>query len=217
MRLPPSPSMATAIASGDLREVRREQRKESLERRQRDASILVFDGSTSLPIDIDLRGTVDDVLARLPDDRRLLPATEDSIPHSALRGPGRPKLGVVAREITLAAAALGVAGAAKRRRVGRNPQTGRGSPTQPCEQGPSHPQAQEAAYRFISVMAGNAPHYEDAIRALFAGDRNRFRKIDCRTGPLRCARPCLANRLAERAFRHETQAARRLIPPETNR
>ena len=30
--------------------------------------------------------------------------------------------------------------------------------------------AQEAAYRFMSAMAGNRPNFEDAIRALFAGD-----------------------------------------------
>ena len=37
--------------------------------------------------------------------------------------------------------------------------------------------AQEAAYRFMSAMAGNKPHYEDAIRALFAGDAARFEKL----------------------------------------
>ncbi|MCC8943368.1 DUF2239 family protein, partial [Bradyrhizobium sp. Arg68] len=34
--------------------------------------------------------------------------------------------------------------------------------------------AQDAAYRFMTTMAGNRPHYEDAIRALFAHDRRRF-------------------------------------------
>ena len=33
-------------------------------------------------------------------------------------------------------------------------------------------QAQEAAYRFMSAMAGNKPHYEEAIRALFAAMRH---------------------------------------------
>jgi hypothetical protein len=37
--------------------------------------------------------------------------------------------------------------------------------------------AQEAAYRFMSVMAGNRPHYEEAIRALFANDASRFEKL----------------------------------------
>ena len=34
--------------------------------------------------------------------------------------------------------------------------------------------AQDAAYRFMTTMAGNRPNYEDAIRALFAHDRRRF-------------------------------------------
>jgi hypothetical protein len=61
-------------------------------------------------------------------------------------------------------------------------------------------QAQEAAYRFMSVMAGNRPHYEDAIRALFAGDPAGFDQLiagwpaDVRDH---------VSRLAERAFRHD--------------
>ena len=34
--------------------------------------------------------------------------------------------------------------------------------------------AQESAYRFMSAVLGNQPHFEDATRALFAGDRDRF-------------------------------------------
>ena len=37
--------------------------------------------------------------------------------------------------------------------------------------------AQEAAYRFMSAMAGNAPHFEAAIRALFADDAAGFEKL----------------------------------------
>src|SRR5258707_11535107 len=85
------------IASGDLREVARAA-KQMLDRRD-DASVLVFDGRTSGPVEIDFRGTVDDVLARLPDIAAGPAAEEAALP--AARGPGRPKLGVVAREITL--------------------------------------------------------------------------------------------------------------------
>ncbi len=186
------------IASGDLREVARAA-KETLER-HKDASILVFDGSTSLPIEIDLRGTVEDVLARLPETAGAL-ATEDSA-HPALRGPGRPKLGVVAREITLLprhwewlAQQSGGASVAIRKLV---------EEARRSHESRDHlRQAQEAAYRFISVMAGNRPYYEDAIRALFAGDPTDFGKLiadwpaDVREH---------ANRLAQRAFHHETQA-----------
>ncbi len=34
--------------------------------------------------------------------------------------------------------------------------------------------AREAAYRFLSAMAGNLPGYEEALRALFSGDDARF-------------------------------------------
>ena len=37
--------------------------------------------------------------------------------------------------------------------------------------------AQEAAYRFMSTMAGNRPHFEEAIRALFANDAPRFEQL----------------------------------------
>ncbi len=35
-------------------------------------------------------------------------------------------------------------------------------------------QAREAAYRFMSAMAGDLPGFEEASRALFAGNRERF-------------------------------------------
>jgi hypothetical protein len=36
---------------------------------------------------------------------------------------------------------------------------------------------QDAAYRFMSAMAGNRPHFEEAIRALFAPNPARFREL----------------------------------------
>ena len=38
-------------------------------------------------------------------------------------------------------------------------------------------QAQDAAYHFMSAMAGNLPHFEEASRALFADDRRRFDEL----------------------------------------
>ena len=86
------------IATGGLREVARAA-KQTLDRRK-DASVLLFDGMTGGPIDLDFRGTVDDVLARLPDMADASGTAEDTA-APAPRGPGRPKLGVVAREVTL--------------------------------------------------------------------------------------------------------------------
>ena len=159
------------IAAGDLREVARAA-KATLDRRS-DAAILIFDGRTSAPIDLDFRGSIDDVLAHLPESP---PAVEDGAAPSAPRGPGRPKLGVVAREVTLLprhwdwlALQRGGASVAIRRLVEQARRSGddRDRPRQ----------AQEAAYRFMAAMAGNRPHYEEAIRALFAPDPARFEKL----------------------------------------
>lgn len=158
------------IAAGDLRDVARAAR-EILDRRK-DAAILVFDGVTSGPIDIDFRGTVADVQARLP---QAAGAVANAGP-SAPRGPGRPKLGVVAREVTLLprhwdwlAQQAGGASVALRKLVDAARRTG--------EDGDRIRRAQEAAYRFMSAMGGDKPHYEDAIRALFANDPARFEKL----------------------------------------
>ncbi len=163
-------------------------------------SILVFDGASSGPIEIDFRGTVEQVLARLPDLTRVPAALDDAPP--APRGPGRPRLGVVAREITLLprhwdwlARQPGGASVAIRRLVEEARRTG--------EDKDRLRQAREAAYRFMSVMAGNKPHYENAIRALFAGDPARFEEliagwpIDVRNH---------VSQLAERAFRRDVPA-----------
>lgn len=156
------------IGAGSLRDVARAAR-EALER-HKDASILIFDGKTSAVVDIDLRGSVDDVVARIP------PAEAPAAAVVAPRGPGRPKLGVVAREITLLprhwdwlAQQKGGASVAIRKLVD--------AARRANEDGDRIRLAQEAAYRFMSTMAGNRPHFEEAIRALFAGDSGRFGKL----------------------------------------
>ena len=187
------------IASGDLHDVARAA-KQKLDRRK-DASILVFDGRNSGPVEIDLRGSLDDVLARLPDIADVRAADDDAA-SPAPRGPGRPKLGVVAREVTLLprhwewlARQSGGASVALRKLVEAARRTGEG--------GDRLREAQEAVYRFMSVMAGNRPHYEGAVRALFAGDCRGFEKliaewpVDVRDHTAK---------LAERAFDREPRA-----------
>jgi len=156
------------IAAGSRDEVARAA-KQSIDQ-GKGAAILIFDGRTSALVDIDFRGSVDDVLARLPKPER--PADEEAAP-AAPRGPGRPKLGVVAREITLLprhwdwlAQQKGGASVAIRKLVD---EARRSSGDRDRTR-----LAQDAAYRFMTTMAGNRPHYEDAIRALFAHDRRRF-------------------------------------------
>jgi len=128
--------------------------------------ILVFDTVTSRPIDFDLRGEAADILARLAPK----PVAGDAtIPAR----PGRPKLGVVAREVTLLprhwdwlASQPGGASVTLRKLVeaARRQQGGDAA----------RRQAQESTYRFMSAMTGNEAGFEEATRALFTGDRDRF-------------------------------------------
>lgn len=158
------------IASGDRREVARAV-KETLDQ-AREASIIIFDGNTSATIEIDFRGSMAEILARLPDGASA-PVRAEAAAEPTPRGPGRPKLGVVAREVTLLprhwewlARQPGGASVAIRKLVEQASRT--------HEDKDRIRQAQEAAYRFMSVTSGNKPHYEEAIRALFAGDATGF-------------------------------------------
>jgi len=158
------------IASGSFRNVVGAA-KAALDRRK-DASILVFDGGTGRPIDIDFRGAIDDVVARRPELSEVPGAAEEAA-ASAPRGPGRPKLGVVAREVTLLprhwqwlAQQPGGASVALRKLVDE------------ARRGGEHKdrirEAREATYRFMSAISGNRPHFEDAICALFADQAAHF-------------------------------------------
>lgn len=123
------------------------------------AALLVFDAVSGAVVDLDLRGTEVDVVGRLP-----APPSADAIKR------GRPKLGVVAREVTLlprhwewlaqqkggASVTLrALVDAARKAEASAEPAKAR----------------MEAAYRFMAAMAGDLPGFEEAVRALFAGDR----------------------------------------------
>jgi hypothetical protein len=159
-----------SIASGDLRGVVRAA-KQALDRAAK-ASILIFDGATSAPVEIDFRGSIADVLARLPESSGTQEATEEAA-QVPPRGPGRPKLGVVAREVTLLprhwewlAQQSGGASVALRKLVDEARRANKDKDR--------IRQAQEAAYRFIAAMAENKPHVEEAARALFSGNAAQF-------------------------------------------
>jgi hypothetical protein len=139
------------------------------------ASVLIFDDLTSRPIELDLRGSASDVLARLVDqpDRKARQTEPASDEPTAARGRGRPKLGVVAREVTLLPrhwewlnGQPGGASVALRKLV----DAARGA----SEGKDRMRQAQEAAYRFMTAMAGDLAGYEEATRALYANDAARF-------------------------------------------
>jgi hypothetical protein len=135
--------------------------------------IVIFDDATGRPIDLDLRGTEQDIVARLrePASNAETAAEDPSAPEP--RGRGRPKLGVVAREVTLLprhwdwlAGQPGGASVALRKLV-EEARRASGNRDRSCA-------ARDAAYHFMAVMAGNLAGFEEASRALFADDRRRF-------------------------------------------
>ena len=132
----------------------------------RGAQVLVFDATTGRVTDLDLRGDATAIRAR-----HVPQAPQTLTPEP--RGRGRPKLGVTAREVTLLprhwdwlAAQPGGASVTLRKLV----EAARRS--QP--QAEAARAARAAAYRFLAALAGDLPGYEEALRALFAGDRDGF-------------------------------------------
>ncbi|GLQ98723.1 DUF2239 family protein [Dyella mobilis] len=140
--------------------------------RDRAEPILIFDDSTGRSIDIDTRGTDEDIFARYPAEPAGSEGRSPSI-ADAPRGRGRPKLGVVAREVTLLprhwewlalqpggpSVALRKLVEEGRRKYGERDQSRA---------------AQERAYHFMSAMAGDLPGFEEASRALFANEEAKF-------------------------------------------
>ena len=150
----------TRLASGALAEVV-PLAKAALERDPA-ASILIFNDDDARQIEVDWRGSIEAVLARLT-----------VRPDTPARGVGRPKLGVTAREVTLLprhwdwlAAQPGGASVTLRKLVEEARRANAGEDLRR--------QAQESAYRFMTVMAGDRPGFEEATRALFAGDAVKF-------------------------------------------
>ena len=127
--------------------------------------LLVFDDNTGRVMELDLRGSLQDVLQRLG-------PSENSTSKPAARG--RPKLGVTPREVTLLpshwewlATQPGGASATLRRLV----DTARRSGSDQLRQ------LQEAARRVMLALAGDLPEFDEATRAFYAGDFDRFEQI----------------------------------------
>lgn len=174
----PEPVRATAfagsrlIASGPLEDVARI----ALGSSTAEVTVLVFDDRTGRVLDIDSRMA----------EPQALPA----------RRPGRPKLGVVAREVTLLprhwewlSRQPGGASVALRKLVDEARRTYAAED--------ARREAREACYAFMSTMAGDEPGFEEAARALFAGSRDRFEE-ELQAWPRDIAKH--ARRLAEPTF-----------------
>jgi hypothetical protein len=138
--------------------------------------VLIFSDDTGRSVDVDIRGTDAEVFARLaaPAPTAVnLPSETSDAESGETRGRGRPRLGVVAREVTLLprhwewlAAQPGGASVVLRKLV---EEARRASGDQEARR-----KAQERAYHFMSAMAGDMAGFEEASRALFANDKARF-------------------------------------------
>lgn len=153
------------LASGDLAEATLAVK--AAEEQGVPAPLLVFDDASGEVVDVDTRGSAEDIIARLG-----TAAAADA--RQRPRGRGRPKLGVTAREVTLL----------PRHWDWLNRQPGGASVTlrKLVEAARRSDQAglveaRDAAYRFISALAGDLPGFEEATRALFAGKRQRFESL----------------------------------------
>lgn len=137
---------------------------------------LTFNDTSGAVIDLDLRGTTAEIVTRLTERgelEALAARTRGELAGAPGRSRGRPKLGVVAREVTLLprhwewlARQSGGASQTLRRLVDEarradGGQTGRKA-------------AHERTYSFLSALAGDLSGYEEAIRALFSGEDRTF-------------------------------------------
>ena len=174
------------------------------ELRGEDPPVMVFDDTTGQVIELDLRGTREDLLRRL----------EPSPPPP--RGRGRPRLGVIGREVTLMpahwdwlGAQPGGASVALRRLIedARKDRDGRHRERR----------AHEVAYRVMAVLAGDRPGFEEAARALFAHDAARFATQtaawpgDIRDYVTQLAFPTAAAAAAAARYLEPTEAAGRAL------
>jgi uncharacterized protein len=157
--------------------------------RDRSDMVLVFEVDTGRQVDFDLRGSLEEVLAR-------------AIPAEP-RGRGRPRLGVISREVSLLPCHWewleqqphGISGAI--RRLVEHAMKAR----------PGRERARQiraALSHVMTALAGDRPHYEEACRALFAGDTTRLEAL-VRAWP-KDVRDFALERAAE-ASRAETPAA----------
>ena len=128
-----------------------------------DPQLLIFEDRSGRQLDFDFRGSVEEVLAR-------------ALPPAARTGPGRPKLGVVSREVSLLprhwdwleAQPQGIS--ANLRRLVEEARK-----RNPAEQRAR--KGREALSKFMTAIAGNRPNYEEATRALFASEHARFEEL----------------------------------------
>ena len=191
------------IASGELMEVALKA-KEWRDQGER-APLLIFEDDTGALVDLDFQGSREALLTSLARKKARAEAPEKEPEETRRAGPGRPKLGVVSREISLLPrhwewlnGQPGGASVTLRKLVEEALREGQGAARAR--------RAQEAAYRVMYTLAGDFPGFEEASRAFFAKDAERFAQL-IQPWP-EDVRHHLQKRVAS-AFQHEREAAQR--------
>ena len=162
------------IATGSLAEVAIKVKKAG--ERKSAEPLLVFDDETAAVVDLDLRGTRKQIIERYSETARC----KEPAAIKEDRGRGRPKLGVVGREVTLLprhwdwlSEQPGGPSVTIRKLVEEARRTSQGKDR--------IRRAKEGAYRFMNAMAGNLPGFEEAARVLFGASENRSRTFESLT------------------------------------
>ena len=148
----------TLIVTGNLPTVLIRVR-EFLER-EKQAQVLIFDDQTGKQVDFNLRGTLEEVLARVS-------------PPAPKKGPGRPSLGVVCREVSLLPRHWEWLESQPSKASGTLRRLVESAMKSESREDRSRRRL-EAVGRFMWSMAGNFEGFEEASRALYAGNRAGF-------------------------------------------
>ncbi|WP_373061460.1 DUF2239 family protein [Gemmatimonas sp.] len=166
------------LAAGPLPDVARVVWRAIKEAEPPHEAVLVFDDATGGVIDLEMRGDERRMLAHLEATWRVVEVVRDPEVGiaTAPRARGRPRLGVVAREITLLprhwewlATQPGGASVALRKLVEAARRTHSDDDRAKA--------ARDVAYRFMNAIAGDLPQFEEVIRALYRGDEARVREL----------------------------------------
>ncbi|MCU6353618.1 DUF2239 family protein [Morganella morganii] len=144
-------------------------------------ALFIFDDQTGTRLEIDFSGEANAVYASAVQTYPEFHDNSASENTPEIKQRGRPKLGVISKEVTLLprqwewlASQRGGASATLRRLVDEAKKA-----TTAVEQ---QRKIIESAYKFLSEMAGNLPDYDECLRALFANDAATFEKLT-RTWP----------------------------------
>lgn len=158
------------IASGKLSFVARQVKEKLGDDADR---ALILDNQSSQVIEVDFRGTADDVVRQFTSAELVTAEPESSDTEPAPKKRGRPKLGVKAREITLLprhwdwlGTQPGGASVALRKLVEQARRDNEAKDRARL--------AQDSVYRFMTTVTSRLPEYEEALRALYADDPDRF-------------------------------------------